>query len=284
MKRLLTQIGFFLVTNLNLGGFVTGHIYRGPLKNVCVPGLNCYSCPGALGACPIGALQAVVGGAKHQVSFYVMGLLALFGVLMGRFVCGWLCPFGLVQDLLGRLKRRKWQLSARIDRPLRWLKYGVLAVFVVLLPMWLTNAFGIAPPYFCQYICPSGALFGGVPLLLTTESLRGAIGLLFGWKAALLALFLGLSLVIDRPFCKYVCPLGAVYALFNRVSFVHLAVDGHRCVRCGRCAAVCPMQVPMPEKPNHAECIRCGRCAQACTDEAIQMTPIVPCSRQPRPD
>ncbi len=270
MKRLLTQIGFFLATNLNLRGFVTGRIYKGPLKSVCVPGLNCYSCPGALGACPIGALQAVSGGAKHQVSLYVMGLLTLFGVALGRFVCGWLCPFGWVQDLLSRINKRKLRMPTQVDRPLRLLKYGILAVFVVLLPMVGTNAFGIAPPYFCQYICPSGTLFGGLPLLLTNESLRGAAGLLFSWKAALLALFVGLSVVIDRPFCKYVCPLGAIYALFNKVSFVRLTVDAHKCVGCGKCARACPMQVPMPAQPNHMECIRCGKCGKVCAEDAIK--------------
>lgn len=269
MKRLLTQIGFFFATNLNLVGFIKGKIYQGPLKNLCVPGLNCYSCPGALGACPIGALQAVIGSAKYQISLYVLGLLTLFGTLLGRFICGWLCPFGLVQDLLHRTKARRLKVPAKLDRVLRTVKYAMLAVMVILLPMLLTNQFGMGQPFFCQYVCPSGTLLGGIPLLAANPGLRATIGFLFSWKMGILLTILALSVFLYRPFCKYLCPLGAVYALFNKVSLYRMRLNQDKCVHCKACERACPMQVPVMKSPNHPECIRCGVCKKACPTGAL---------------
>ena len=98
-KRLIIQIMSALLFNANFRGFAEGRIYTGKLKTACLPGLNCYSCPGALGSCPIGSLQAVVSGRKHGFSFYVIGILIFFAVVLGRLICAFLCLFGLVQDL-----------------------------------------------------------------------------------------------------------------------------------------------------------------------------------------
>ena len=87
-----------LLTNLHLPNFLRGGLYQGAGKTVCVPGLNCYSCPAASGACPIGAFQAVVGSSKFSFSYYITGFLILLGVLLGRFICGFLCP----KQLYGR--------------------------------------------------------------------------------------------------------------------------------------------------------------------------------------
>ena len=275
IKRLLVQLGTFLVTNLHLPGFAQGTIYTGPLKQLCVPGLNCYSCPGALGACPIGALQAVIGGVKYSVSYYVTGILILFGTLFGRFICGWLCPFGFVQDLLYRIKSKKITVPVKVDRPMRYLKYGVLVILVLLLPAVLTSQFGVAPPYYCKFLCPSGTLFGGIPLMLTNPELRQLAGLLFNWKLLLLITILVMSIFIARPFCKYLCPLGAFYALFNKVSLIQQTVDRTKCTNCHKCERVCPMQVKPQQTPNHSECIRCGLCKDACPQGAIAW-----CSKQ----
>ena len=94
---------WFLITNSYVEGFKTGKIYGGNLKKICVPGMNCYSCPGAKGSCPIGSLQAVIGNSNFKFSYYIVGFLFFIGALMGRFVCGWLCPFGLIQDLLYKI-------------------------------------------------------------------------------------------------------------------------------------------------------------------------------------
>lgn len=146
------QAGAALLTNFHLFNFGRGSLYRGPGKAVCVPGLNCYSCPASTGACPIGAFQAVAGSAKFHFSYYITGLLLLLGVLLGRFICGFLCPFGWFQELVYRIPVKK-----RSTRPLRFLsrlKYGILLVMVVLLPALAVNDVGLGDPFFCKYLCP----------------------------------------------------------------------------------------------------------------------------------
>ena len=212
------RAAYTALTNGYLKGFVEGKIYRGSSKALCVPGLNCYSCPGALGACPIGSLQAVLDSGKFRFSCYVFGFLMLFGALMGRFVCGWLCPFGLVQDLLHKIPLFHKKKNLPGHRFLRYGKYLVLGVFVILLPMTVVGVTGMGDPWFCKYICPSGTLFGGLPLLASNPTLRAAAGWLFSWKTLLLVAIVLLSIRYYRPFCKYLCPLGALYGLFNPVS------------------------------------------------------------------
>jgi len=267
-RRTIVQAAATLLTNANLSGFFTGKIYQGPGKHVCVPGLNCYSCPGAVGACPIGSLQAVIGGRERNLSYYVFGTILLFGALFGRLVCGFLCPFGFIQDLLYKIRSRKPKVPERLDRPLRYGKYLTLAA-VLILPAVLTDPYGIGSPYFCKYLCPAGTLEGGVPLLLLNKSLRAAAGALFTWKAAVLAAIIVLSVLLYRPFCKYLCPLGAMYGLLNRVSLYRMELDGERCTGCRACERACPMGVKVTENVNSAECIRCGRCREKCPTGAI---------------
>lgn len=258
-----------IATNWHLSNFLKGTIYKGEIKTVCVPGLNCYSCPGATGSCPIGALQAVIGGAKHNISYYIIGILMLFGTLFGRLICGFLCPFGFIQDLLYKIKTPKLKVIKKIDKPLRWLKYGILAVFVILLPMVLTNQLGIGSPYFCELICPAGTLEGGIPLLIKNESLRNGLGLLFTWKVILLVIFILSSIFIYRSFCKYICPLGAIYSLFNKFSFYQMNVDELKCNGCKTCERKCKMNVEITKNINSLECIRCGECKRTCKQGAI---------------
>ena len=155
-NRTLIQTITTIATNSYIKGFLEGNIYRGETKRFCVPGLNCYSCPGALGACPIGSLQAVIGSIEYQLSYYVLGIIIFFGILLGRFVCGWLCPFGFIQELINKIPSKKIKISGK--NPLRYLKYGILIIFVILLPMMAVNEFGFGSPFFCKYICPAGTL------------------------------------------------------------------------------------------------------------------------------
>lgn len=268
-KRPFIQGLATLLTNVNLHGFTTGRIFKGNTKIVCVPGLNCYSCPGAIGACPIGSLQAVLGGNKHNFTYYVFGILIFFGVLFGRFICGFLCPFGFIQDILYKIPLPKVKVPRKVDKPLRWLKYVVLVVMVILLPIFLTNEFGIASPYFCQWICPVGTLGGGIPLIIKNESLRNMLGFLFGWKMSLLILTVLASILIYRPFCKYICPLGAVYSVFNNLSFYQMNVDKLKCNGCKACERQCKMNVEITKNINSLECIRCGECKEVCKQGAI---------------
>lgn len=259
-----------LLTNSYFAGFAQGKIYKGDLKKVCVPGLNCYSCPGAVGACPIGAIQAVVGSWNFKFAYYVIGFLIFTGALIGRLVCGFLCPFGLIQDLLHKIPFPKKIRTFYGDKLLRKLKYVIFAVFVILLPLFLVDIMGQGAPYFCKLICPAGTLEGGIPLVLLNETLRSTIGWLYAWKCTLLVITIILSIIIYRPFCKYICPLGALYSVFNPISIFRYRVDQEKCVHCGKCEQACQMQVNPVENANHPECIRCGRCKKACPVDAIQ--------------
>ncbi|MCB6201895.1 4Fe-4S binding protein [Extibacter muris] len=268
--RLCVQIAFTAVTNGYLFGFLTGKIYTGPAKAACVPGLNCYSCPGALGSCPIGSLQAVLGSRDYKFSFYVVGFLIFFGSLFGRFICGWLCPFGLIQDLLYKIPFFRKRKNLPGHKVLKWLKYVILVLFVLLLPLLVVDIIGQGSPWFCQYICPSGTLTAGVPLVLLNESLQNAVGGLFIWKVSLLAAIIILSLWVYRPFCKYLCPLGAVYSFFNPVALYRYRIEEHDCIKCGKCRKACKMDIKVWEQPNSLECIRCGDCIKACPANAIK--------------
>ena len=262
------QAGAVLFTNLHLPNFIKGGIYQGKGKNVCVPGLNCYSCPAASGACPIGAFQAVAGSSKFRFSYYISGFLILLGVLLGRLICGFLCPFGWFQELLHRIPTRK--LSTKKLRPLTYLKYVILLVMVVLLPAFAVNDVGMGDPFFCKYLCPQGVLEGAIPLALVNSGIRAALGKLFTWKLCILLAVAVLSVLFYRPFCKWLCPLGAFYALFNKVSLLQMKVDANACISCGKCVKVCSMDVDVTKTPDHAECIRCGKCVLACPTGAVR--------------
>ena len=261
------QAGATLLTNIHLPNFLKGGIYQGKGKAVCVPGLNCYSCPAASGACPIGSFQAVVGSSKFRFSYYITGFLILLGVLLGRFICGFLCPFGWFQELLHKIPTKK--LSTKKLKPLTYIKYAVLLVMVVLLPVLITNDIGMGDPFFCKYLCPQGVLEGAIPLAAVNSGIRAALGALFSWKLGILIAVVVLSVLFYRPFCKWLCPLGAFYALLNKVSLLGMKVDKHKCVSCGKCAKACKMDVDVTKSPDNAECIRCGMCVRACPTNAV---------------
>lgn len=227
------QLGAALASNPFLMNFLHGRISRTGLKAVCVPGLNCYSCPAAAASCPIGALQAVIGSSKFQFAWYVVGFLIFAGALLGRVVCGFLCPFGWFQELLHKIPAKKF--STRRVRILTYLKYGILALFVIVLPMTVVNEVGMGDPFFCKYICPAGILEGGIPLALADAGIRAGLGGLFTWKSCILLGTALLAVFFYRPFCKWLCPLGAFYGLCNRISICRLQVDSGRCTACGAC-------------------------------------------------
>ena len=231
--------------------------------------MNCYSCPGAKGSCPIGALQAVIGSPNFKFSYYVVGFLFFVGAIIGRGVCGYLCPFGLLQDLLHKIPFVKKIETFKLDKALRKAKYLILLIFVILLPLFLVDFLGQGSPYFCKLICPVGMLEGGIPLVWMNKSMRGAVGFLYAWKGLILLLTILLSVIIYRPFCKYICPLGAIYSLFNSVSLFRYTLDRQKCIHCGRCKAVCEMNCDPVKNCNDLECIRCGKCKNACPVDAI---------------
>ncbi|RJP66010.1 MAG: 4Fe-4S binding protein [Candidatus Abyssobacteria bacterium SURF_17] len=266
MKRRPFQLISTLITNSYVYGLFAGEIiYRGPLKYFCVPSFNCYSCPLAIFACPIGAMQAVAAGFAYQVAFYALGILAAVGAVVGRMACGWICPFGLLQEYLYKIPSPKLP----IPRALNYAKYVFLFLMVLLLPAFLVNEFGVGEPYFCKFVCPAGTLEAGIPLPLLAPQLRGQLGAVYAVKVSILVLFLAWMVVSHRAFCRTSCPLGAVYSLFNRLSLYSMSWNATTCIKCDECYKQCPMGLKVYEGPNASNCIRCLKCRDNCPTGSI---------------
>ncbi len=265
-KRKLIQLYSALLFNANLKGFANGEIYKGPLKNVCAPGLNCYSCPGAAAACPLGSLQNALGNSEKRTPYYVFGILLLYSILLGRFICGFLCPFGLIQELLYKIKTPKLKKNA-FTRILSFLKYVVLVVLVVIVPI-LYGLRNVPLPAFCKYICPAGTLEGALGLLSNkvNEGQLSMLGPLFTWKFILMVSILVGSIFVFRLFCRFLCPLGALYGIFNKISILGIRLEKPKCVDCGLCRATCKMDI---RSVGDHECINCGECMEVCPTKAI---------------
>ena len=260
-KRRVIQLYAALLYNANIKGFFNGRIYKGATKNLCVPGLNCYSCPGAIGSCPLGALQNALSASKTRTPAYIFGIIILFGLLLGRMICGWLCPVGLGQELLYKIKTPKVKKS-KVTRVFSYFKYVLLIALVVIVPLMF------AIPGFCEYICPAGTLEGGVGLLANSENegLLSNLGPLFTWKFTLLIAIVVLSIFFFRFFCRFLCPLGALYGFFCRVAMLGVKLDKNKCTDCGLCVGVCKMDV---KRVGDHECIHCGACISVCPAKAI---------------
>lgn len=257
-------------------------IYQGPVKKICFPGLNCHSCPAATMSCPLGALQNLLAALRPGIQMgqlhigaYVLGSLGLIGSVAGRMPCGWICPFGLLQEWLFLLPVPKISFW----RPLKRGPYLFLIVFVVLLPLLVADLSGYGSIWFCKYVCPAGTLEAGIPLLSLDQDLRSAAGRLFAFKLLILILLLTWCVFTSRAFCRAICPLGAVYGLFNRLSWLRLRFHPDRCVQCRACLTVCPTGVSFYnglDDINSGSCIRCLRCLSICPANAVslQFSPI----------
>lgn len=265
-KRFGIQAAATLLQNANFKGFFTGRIYTGELKTVCVPGLNCYSCPGAVGACPLGALQNSLAASPYRTPTYVFGILLLYGLILGRTICGFLCPMGLLQELLHKIPTPKLR-KGRATRIFSELKYLVLGIFVVILPLYYASKM-LPVPAFCKYICPAGTLEGAVPLLSHPKNgfLLSVLGGLFSWKVFILIVSVLLCVFVYRGFCRFLCPLGAIYGLFSRINLVGVKLNMDKCIDCGKCINVCGMDI---RRVGDRECIHCGECIDQCPTKAI---------------
>lgn len=261
-KRRLIQLYAALLVNANLKGYITGKIYTGNLKNLCSPGLNCYSCPGASFACPLGALQDSMAQTNDRAAFYIIGILALFGLTLARTICGFLCPVGLGQELLYKIKTPKLKKS-RYTRVLSFFKYVLLAVMVIAIPLIYHGI-----PAFCKYVCPAGTFEGAGGLLANSNNAGffAMLGNLFTWKFCLLVFFIVGSIFVYRFFCRFFCPLGAIYGFFNKWALIGVKLDEDKCVDCGMCIQTCKMDI---RHVGDHECINCGECVSVCPTQAI---------------
>ena len=266
LTRRLIQVYTALLYNAYIKGFAEGEIYTGVLKNACVPGLNCYSCPGAISACPLGSLQNAISASADRPAFYVVGIILLFGMFLGRVICGFLCPFGLIQELLHKIPVKKLKKN-KITQKLTCIKYVILGIFVVMIPLF----FGLRKqplPAFCKYICPAGTLEGALMLMLHPDNadLRSLTGGIFYWKLAVLIAMVISCVFIFRAFCRFICPLGAIYSLFSKIALLGVRVDMNKCNNCGACVKTCQMDI---KRVGDRECIQCGECIDVCPEKAI---------------
>ncbi len=258
MKRRLFQIGALLVSNSYVGSVFYSNIYQGWFKGVCIPFMNCYGCPLALVSCPIGTLQHyVIIGA---IPFFLIGFLGIIGLVVGRMTCGWLCPFGFVQEMLHKIKTPKLHPN-RIFNHTKYLSLIGLTILV---------AFFLGEPWFCK-LCPVGTLEAGIPIVLWNPggdifnqagSIVSRVGLLFYIKLLILFGFVSGAIFIHQPFCRYACPLGAIYSLFNKVSFFQIRLYHERCGFFHEYEEICPMEVNAQQRPNDKDCIRCLECTK----------------------
>lgn len=230
------------------------------LHNICGAVFHCHSCPLALFACPIGVIANF--SALHIFPFFAVGLLVLVAVLIGSLFCGWACPFGLIQDLAAKISRPRFNLPNWTSH----FRYIVLAVTVILIPA----IFGSESNFFICRFCPAGALESAIPLI-GRQILTGAE---FVWmnpiKTSVLIVFLVSIFLVKRPWCRLLCPLGAILTLFNRVSLVGLSVDRQKCTACGKCHSLCDLAIDPDSSPNNLACIRCFECAK-CPSSAISL-------------
>ncbi len=259
MNQRISQVISSLLYNAYFRGFLIGTIYQGNFKLLNCPGFNCYSCPSAIFACPIGIIQFFVAYGPYCVSFYTVGLIGIIGTLGGRIVCGWACPFGLLQDLLYKIRAPKFA----IPKLLNYGKYLTLVLLVLFLPFYTKE------PWFSK-LCPAGTLEAGIALVLFNPDLRQLVSTLFFIKIIILILFLVWMTISSRPFCRTTCPLGAIYSLFNKVSFYRVEVNKKLCIKCEQCFKVCPVGIRVYEEGgSSASCIRCQRCKE-CPTEAVR--------------
>jgi len=269
-KRTISQIFFLFITNI---GFRINNFFNGK-TGFCYPFFYCHSCPTASSACPIRAIEEGlhktnfdIFKVKWKLVLYPVFIIGIIGTIFGRAVCGWACPIGLLQDFTGKIakKLKKYtlfkQLSKYKNEPyFRYIKYLVFVGLVI----FTAAIFG----FMFTNICPVGFLVGTIPISILNPG--EYIPTMFFYPALIVfILFLVLIFTVERGWCKYFCPVGAMLAPFNKISFYHVKVDKEKCVHCNLCSKVCPMGIDVPNMNRDPECILCGRCVEACPHNII---------------
>lgn len=231
-------LGFFGVTGIGM-------------THLIFPGIHCYACPWAITICPIGLAQNLI--VFGTVPYFWLGMIALYGVVAGRGFCGWFCPFGTLNDLLSFRK-------VKVHRVASYSKYVVL--IGTLLAAWV-----FADTMFCK-LCPVASIEASIPYLIMGVADANQPFLI---HMVTLAITLVGMVLISRFWCRYLCPMGALLSLFNRISLFRLKLDKTRCSSCAACVSDCPMGIePHVEYDNH-NCIKCGRCVDGCHLGALSL-------------
>jgi len=264
--RALVQWCSLILSNAYFGFLNTKQVYQGSLKSICVPILNCHSCPSALFSCPIGTIQHFMTIRKFP--YLLTAYLALIGISVGSLACGWLCPFGLLQDLMYKIKSVKLRISEKLSS----LRYLVLFFLVILFPL-------VTQETWFSKVCPMGTFEAAIPWVLWNPIIpvygepavsTQSLGWLFIIKLLIGFAFLGLFIIAKRPFCRLACPLGAIFGFFNKYSVLQLKVDGNHCTDCQKCKTNCPVDINISDNPGSSTCVRCFHCLK-CENVRIQI-------------
>ncbi|MCX7770232.1 MAG: 4Fe-4S binding protein [Proteobacteria bacterium] len=259
MKRKIIQIVSLISLNSYIKGFINRVNYGGALKRVCIPVINCWSCPSALTGCPIGAIEVYVK--SGQIPFIPLLYIIVPGLLLGRFFCGFICPAGFIQELIFRLKTKKLKLNNGFTfLPILSLVFGVIIFSYVFSNAW-----------FSRYLCPMGTLQASIPWVILDEGVRSNIGGVFVFKIFFLIFVALFSVFIYRFFCRTLCPLGFILGIFNKIAFLKIKYDRANCDLCEGCKDVCPVDLKIPEEVNNFKCIRCMNCVNICRKSCLKV-------------
>jgi ferredoxin-type protein NapH len=224
----------------------------------------------------------------------------IVGILIGKSMCGWICPFGFIQELVGFIRRKQTDLSTRTHEEIVYIKYFILGITLFIsITYSVTKLYGMSQSYegalgiFVNApftaLSPAETLFAILPRAVQGFSgaiSSGQIDILseiskvapLGWvQIFIMGGVLVFAAYVPRSWCRYFCPHGAIMAVLNRFSFIGLRRDPVKCAKdgCRLCVEVCPMRVPILDLPwekfSHSECIYCMKCVDACQDKAIRL-------------
>ena len=262
LKRWFSQIIFVITANLGAFGLKTGF---------CYPFFYCHSCPSASAACPIRALEIGVSKADWNWKFFFFPIVIIgsVGAIFGRAVCAWACPIGTLQRATGGVARKlkkKYKIlekigQHRIEKSFRYIKYFNVIGLAILIPIFINFMF--------TDICPVGFLVGTIPISILNPG-EYVPNQFFYAALIIFILFIILIFVVERGWCKYFCPVGAMLAPFNKISIYHVSVDKKNCKQCGICEYNCPMGIDVPNMNRDTECILCGKCVEVCPYDGIK--------------
>ena len=258
LEKIRTRVQWLslIATNAYLGFFKTKQVYQGGLKSACVPFLNCHSCPSALFSCPVGTIQHFM--TMRKFPYLVTSYLISVGIMVGSLACGWICPFGLLQDLLYKIR----SVKIKIPQKLSVLRYLLLFFLVILFPV-------ISRETWFSKLCPMGTIQAAIPWVIWNPTIPvygepavsiQSLGFLFIVKILIAFLFLGLFVASKRPFCRLACPLGAIFGFFNKYSLLRIEVNTRDCKDCQKCKDLCPVDINISDDPGASTCVRCFKC------------------------
>ncbi len=270
IRRHLVQLCVTLLYNPNIfKASGSSGVYL-PSDQACVPGLNCQYCRYSAAGCPLGITQQAFAGGFTAIAWKTWGIFALFALLFGRMICGWACPIGFFQDLLDKVPLPKIPKS-RITCCLSYLKYIISAVFIIGLPFYTGHFTPRGMTAFCAKICPGNLMEAVILPNLMRGNWNNLALALDNSKFAGIMLLLTAMLVIYRPFCRFICPLGAFYGFFNKFALLGMKVEHNKCLNCHTCVRQCKMDI---KRVGDHECIGCGKCIAGCPANAISFKHI----------